>query len=127
MVYGAVVSTQGEEPVEYIGSTAGPFKRRWNNHQTSFRHERYKHETTLSSHIWKLKEEGRAFNIEWNIQEKAKAYHPALARCQLCNSEKTRIVLADQDKVLNLRNEIMSKCRHRNRFLLCNVKDNPPD
>ena len=81
----------------------GPFKR--NNHQTTFRHERYRHETTLSSHIWRLKEEGRAFGIEWSIQEKAKAYHPDLARCQLCNSEKTRIVMADQSNTLNFRND----------------------
>ena len=41
---------------KYVGLTGPQFKKRLGNHKKSFKHEKYAHETTLSSHIWKLKE-----------------------------------------------------------------------
>ena len=35
----------------YFGSTQGEFKATYYNHKTSFSHEKYKHNTTLSSYV----------------------------------------------------------------------------
>ena len=42
--------------------------------------------------------------------------------CDLCLLEKVFIISADPDNLLNKRTELISKCRHRNKFLLANVK-----
>ena len=42
--------------------------------------------------------------------------------CDLCLTEKYVTASADQDHLLNKRTEIISKCRHRNKYLMKNVK-----
>lgn len=39
---------------------------------------------------------------------------------------KYRILFSDQDKILNKNNDFISKCRHRNKFKLCNLKGAKP-
>ena len=46
-------------------------------------------------------------------------YYKRYDRCML---EKFSITYADPDTLLNKRTELTSKCRHKNRFLLANVK-----
>ena len=36
----------------YFGSTQGAFILRYYNHRTSFSHEKYRHSTSLSNHVW---------------------------------------------------------------------------
>ena len=59
VVYQAkVVETRvdGVEEVEtYVGCCATDWKTRLGNHEKLFKHERYKRETVLSSHIWAIK------------------------------------------------------------------------
>ena len=38
------------------GLTEGTFKKRYNNHTSSFRNEKHKHATELSKYVWELKE-----------------------------------------------------------------------
>ena len=40
--------------------------------------------------------------------------------CNLCLAEKLEIIKADKKRSLNKRTELVSKCRHENRFYLCN-------
>ena len=40
--------------------------------------------------------------------------------CNLCLAEKLEIIKADKKRLLNKRTELVSKCRHENRFYLCN-------
>ena len=56
--------------------------------------------------------------MEWNIQRLAAPYSKETQKCQLCLTEKALISLADSSASLNKRNEIVGKCRHRDKFLL---------
>jgi hypothetical protein len=60
IVYKAEISTSdGEETKEYIGMTAGTFKKRYANHKKSLNVPRYSAETELSKYAWKLKKSGK--------------------------------------------------------------------
>ena len=117
LVYKCTVSTL-EESKEYIGLTANTFKERYSSHKTSFNNEKYAHSTTLSSHIWDLKNSKTPHSISWSILRLATPYSRETQVCQLCLTEKTLISLANSTTSLNKRNEIVGKCRHRDKFLL---------
>ena len=84
----------------------------------SFRNKGYKKETDLSKYIWYLKDKGEDFTIKWSVPAKASRYTCGSKRCNLCLTEKLLIAKADSRTLLNKRSEIMSKCRHRNKFIL---------
>ena len=46
----------------------------YNAHQHSMRHKRYRHSTSLSKHVWALKDEQIGYNIQWSVLRKAKEY-----------------------------------------------------
>ena len=106
----------------YYGAVEGDFKFRCNNHTNSFRNRCYEHATELSKYIWKLKDLGKAFILKWSIAAYASPYRCGTRRCDLCITEKYIIARAGQKRLLNKRTEFISKCRHRNKFLLKNVK-----
>ena len=96
--------------------TSTSFKERYRNHTKSFKNAKYSKETELSKYVWKLKENGRKFNLKWSILKRAAAYSPGGKRCALCIEEKLQILKANRRKTLNARSEIFSKCRHRDKF-----------
>ena len=53
----------------YTGLTGGFFKDRWQGHQTSFRHEKYKNSTKLSLYIWSLNVNANA-NVFANVSSR---------------------------------------------------------
>ena len=106
----------------YIGLTQDTFKKRHNQHMSDFRLLQYRNKTRLSSHIWDLKEKGVNFDLSWRIVAKAKAYSPGSRSCNLCNSEKFFILFRPQLASLNSRNELMSKCKHKDKFKLSVIK-----
>ena len=121
VVYKATVKAEGNDNAKcYYGLTEDTFKARYNNHLTSFRHERHSNATELSKHIWSLKRENTAFKIEWSICSRAAPYSSKVGKCQLCLREKMCIIMADRGSLLNTRSELVSTCRHRNKHLLCN-------
>ena len=77
--------------------------------------------TTLSTHIWTLKENGTGYNIKWSILGKAKPYNPSNRKCRLCIKEKYCIIFKPEGASLNKRSELFSTCRHRKAKLLENV------
>ena len=105
----------------YHGTSEGPVKGRINKHYTSFRHRKYEHDTELSKFIWQLKDKGKNFNITWSIARKARKYQCGSGCCVLCLTEKLLIARNNEEGMLNARTELISKCRHKNKFLLCNV------
>ena len=105
----------------YIGLTEGPFKQRYNNHTLSFRDRKRENSTELSKYVWKLKDEHTSYKIHWTILAKAAAYNNKTKRCNLCLTEKLHIIRADTSTLLNKRSELISKCRHENKFLLKNL------
>ena len=118
--WAAVTDSQTGDTWDYIGLTAPPFKQRYANHQTSFRHEKYEHRTELAKHIWSLKRQGADPSIAWSIVGKAPSYNTATKKCHLCLVEKLKIISWPKENRLNKRPELVSTCRHASKFLLTN-------
>ena len=117
VVYKATVTTEQSSKF-YIGASETTFKLRWSNHMSSFRNENRRSQTALSNYIWTLKENNINFNLNWTVLKRAKAYSNISKRCNLCLWEKYFIITAEKSKSLNSRTELVSKCRHANKFLL---------
>ena len=78
VVYKAIVTqTETMKQDIYIGMTENPFKTRYNLHNSSFRLPHKRSTTTLSEHLWKLKDAGVIHKTEWTILDKAKPCPPA--------------------------------------------------
>ena len=105
----------------YKGICATTWKERHGNHTKSFNHEKYETETALSEEVWRIKRLGGQFNIKWHKDESHPSYKPETKRCSLCDNEKLAIALYEGDNLLNLRNEIISRCMHRFKYKLENV------
>ena len=123
VVYKADVTPEITRGQSYHGSTEPAFKGRWNDHRTSFRHERYKTKSKLSTFIWKIQEQRENYEIKWSVVKKSIPYRTGSKKCNLCLWEKYYILNCDKDEFLNKRDEILNKCRHREKFLLRKFKD----
>ena len=106
----------------YTGVTGQSFKKRWSGHKTDSRYEKYRHSTTLSGHLWELKDQGRNFKIDWAIIEKGRDFNPITGKCDICLKEKFHIIYNRPGSSLNKREEIFNTCRHRKRKLIGNAK-----
>ena len=121
IVYKAEVESNNNTRI-YYGISEGEFKTRYYNHTKSFRGRKYENDTELSKHIWGLKDSNMNYQLKWSISSFASPYKCGTKKCDLCLSEKVAIVRTDPKILLNKRTELISKCRHRNKFILCNVK-----
>ena len=117
LIYQATAVTQRTKET-YIGLTSRTFKERFYEHKSDFKHAEQKNSTTLSTHIWNLKDQGLTPKIEWKIIGHATPYSPVTKVCQLCTAEKFNIIFNPQLCSLNSRNELFSSCRHKSRLLL---------
>ena len=117
IIYQAQVNSENSVK-NYIGLCEGSFKLRFSNHKKSFNHRKYSHETELSKYIWQLKDNGTDYSLSWSILSRSKPYQGGGNPCDLCLTEKLLINKADSSHLLNKRDELISKCRHRNKFLL---------
>ena len=102
----------------YIGSTGREFKSRYYEHIQTFRNE-VKKENTRFIHKIKNKNE----NIDWNSIIKWKIIHQTNQKspggiCTLCNLERLEIAFTENNKLLNLRSELVGKCRQFPKFYL---------
>ena len=121
IVYQANVITNNECK-EYFGTVEGEFKLRYNNHTMSFRHKEHVNDTELSKYLRKLKEENVDYNLQWSIKAYGCPYKCGTRKCDLRLTEKMIIAGSDPKKLLNKQPELVSKCRHRNKFLLSSIK-----
>ena len=119
VIYNAKVTTENGAK-NYIGLTAGTFKQRYTQHKATFKNRRYTNSTELSKHIWNLCDNNQDFNIKWSIISRERHYNNISKCCDLCLTEKLMIITAKQDALLNKRSELISKCRHENKFYLRN-------
>ena len=118
----AETTVDGEVKVEkYVGSTTN-FKTRLANHDKSFTHDRYKHETVLSSHIWECKGRGSTYTVAWKVLDRGQPYNPVTKVCKLCVKEKFYIIRKPHLASLNHRKEIGTHCPHIVMSLLSKVK-----
>ena len=102
----------------YIGLTETTFKTRYAGHKSSFKHRDQSKSTELSKYIWQLKDNNINFNIKWSIIARAQPYNNSSKRCDLCSTEKLYIIKHSNNNILNKRSEMVSKCRHENKFYL---------
>ena len=100
----------------------GEFKCRYNNHIQSFRIKSHINDTELSKDLWTLKANGIDYHLKWSITSYASRYKCGTRRYDLCPTEKMVIALADPKVLLNKRTELISKDRHRSKFILNNNK-----
>ena len=121
VVYQATVKPQGEKEEKYLGLTARPFIQRHTEHLTNFENRNPKNSTTLSRKIWDLKDRNIDFELKWKILQNAKPYLPGDRQCQLCLAEIYHILFKPEETTLNSRNEVINKCRHKNRFKLSKI------
>ena len=122
LVYNAKVESASGTS-NYIGVTEGPFKGRLGDHELSFRNRGYETKTRLSRYIWELNDRNELYAITWSIREIASSYVCGTRKCDLCTAEKLSIATADIGTTLNLRSELVAKCRHRGKFSLGRLKD----
>ena len=120
IVYKTTVTTASGNARVYIGMTEHSFKTRFNNHKASFKHRKHSHATVLSKYIWDLKDSNIDFSIKWSIITRASSYRGNPSRCNLCLTEKLCILSADRSTLLNKRSELITKCRHENKFYAAN-------
>ena len=125
VIYNANVTTESDAAgMNYIGLTEGTFKQRYTQHKLSFRNRNYSNSTELSKHIWTLKDSNTNYKIDWSILATAPAYSNKRKRCHLCLTEKLYLIKAKKPTLLNKRTELISKCRHENKFYLANFELN---
>ena len=121
VIYRAQVVEEDGTTNTYTGLTGSTFKERYYGHTSSFRNRDEDHSTTLSSHIWKLKDEGKRYTLNWKIIDRGKKFNPSTRKCNLCLKEKYHIIFQPSGASLNRRSELFSTCRHRWQQLLENV------
>ena len=122
IIYEATVTTSSGNARTYIGMTEHEFKTRYNNHKLSFKDRKHSHNTVLSKHIWDLKDGNIDYEINWRIIKRASAYKGKPSRCNLCLAEKLCILTAQNASLLNKKSELVTKCRHENKFFVATNK-----
>ena len=105
----------------YFGISDGEWKKRFSFHTMTFRKREYEGSTELSKFIWSLQDKGESYSIKWRVAAQAHPYKCGTRRCDLCITEKTLIARSRHKGMLNKRSEIISKCRHRNKFTLRSI------
>ena len=120
IIYKAQVTDENSNVETYTGLTSTTFKKRFYKHNDSFNKRDLEHSTTLSTHIWKLKDQGINYDIKWSIIGHASPYNPTTGKCRLCIKEKFNIIFKPEGASLNKRSELFSTCRHRKQKLLIN-------
>ena len=63
-----------------------------------------------------LEENKREHKVEWSIVKRTKRYSSGNKTCSLFWVEKMAILSANKELLLNKRSELISKCRHENKF-----------
>ena len=117
LVYQAKVT--GTNSVEkYVGLTANTFKERYGGHKGDFKYPEKRTSSTLAGHIWRLKDKGEDFEIDWEVICRASPFSPITGICSLCTAEKWQIIHKPETATLNRRQELFNHCRHKEKLLL---------
>ena len=101
------------------------FKTRLSNHKKSFKNRIYETDTELSKYIWDLKDKNITnYCMKWSIAKQTSGGYKSVPNsCSLCLSEKRIICnFRDKNRLINKRMDLVSKCRHENKFILSNYK-----
>ena len=117
-LYQADISSENFQTKIYYGISETKFKTRYSNHKKSFNHEKHKNDTQLSNELWKIKASKEEPVLVWKILGQYQPYNVNTRRRLLCLNEKLQMAIYRGNNMLNKRTEIISKCRHRNKYAL---------
>ena len=85
-------------------------------HKGSLNHRDSANKTTLSTKVWELRDAGHQPVVKFKIVKTAPSADTCSSRCQLCLCEKKHILYENDQLMLNSRDEIFTRCRHRARW-----------
>ena len=123
VIYRAAVTTTSTNTTEfYTGLTSRTFKRRYYEHTGDSNDRERRRKTTLSKHIWRLKDENENYDTKWSLVDRSTPFNPVSRKCRLCLKEIFYIIFEPETATLNKRSELFSTCRHRLKGLLVNTK-----
>ena len=92
VVYRATVTEVNSGQVEtYTGVTGNTFKQRLGGHRSDINLRKNRHKSALAGHIWTLKDEGKNYDLAWNLVERAPAFNPTTRKCRVCWKEKNKV------------------------------------
>ena len=103
LVYKATVTDQDNKVNTYTGLTSMTFKKRYQGHKHSFTHRNSDSSTTLSAHLWELKDQQKDFNLKWEVVDRAPPFNPVTRKCRLGLKEKFYILFKPEGATLNKR------------------------
>ena len=127
IVYKAEIYTRDDKKDSkiYIGIAGTKFKDRLGNHNFSFNHKEAANNTTLAKELWKIRNDKKIEpKISWTILKKASICNGLNNRCNLCLNEKLFILKYSnkyKERLLNDRNELATRCIHRQKFSLADT------
>ena len=121
MNYTVTQTTTGQKET-YTGVTGRKFKDRLYEHRTDRNSIKNRDNTSLSAHIWDLKDSGIDFNVTWRIKDRGSDFNPSVHSYRICLKEKYHILYNSEGASLNKRSEIFNTCLHRKQKLLEKVK-----
>ena len=93
-------------------------------HKKTFSNIKYQIDTELSNiKYWNIKNIGIFYQqtklrISWEVLGTHESYNQSSKWCLLCLIEKLAITLHKDDNMLNKRSDVISKCRHKNKYML---------
>ena len=119
---GNITTANKKHENNYVGMTENDFKGRERYHHYTFQHEDKKTSSQLANYVWDLKTKKNVdASVQYSVLAKTKPYKNGSKRCPLCLEEKFHIIFQPFKKV-NQRSELVSKCRHENKFYIKNFK-----
>ena len=123
--YKKCTATTCDSKKVFLGLTEGEFKKQsYYDHVRYFRNEFYASSTTLSSYVWEIKNRKNVTAaLTWEVLRTAKAYSN-ITNITFLMPPLMIITYLYPDERLNRRSELVTKCRHENKFLLKNFNSN---
>ena len=109
VIYKCIASTSVNPDKLYLETAEGEFKKRYYNHNKSFRHRSYANKTTLSKYVWEIKDKCNEMpSLKWSVVKSVPGYSNNSKRCLLCLHKKFEIVnYPNQKELLNKRSELI--------------------
>ena len=86
--------------------------------QRSVKFLKYKTDMELSNEVWWMKKSGQTPVITWKIVQRCSPCNSNSKRWYLCLNEQLEIATYQGNNLLNKKTEVISKCRHQNKYTL---------
>ena len=92
----------------YLGNGQGEFKKRFYNHNTSFKNNSKRNGMTLAKYAWDLKfKDNVTYTLKWYILKSVAPYSNIAKKCRLYPQEKFEILsYSNPDELLSKRSNL---------------------